>query len=129
MIQEKLERILNEALTRYGAEYGVEPNKIGILCGLHAGGVYFQVMADMQAKKFITVTELMNKKIDFTGMAAMIPHFISQKLTGLSEELAIAPEDIKGIIMRRTDGAYVVQVYNKTKWVKKLDMDEIIGGV
>jgi hypothetical protein len=130
MIKQKIENILDNAFARYAKEYEVAETDLQIICSLNSeDSTRFQILKKFQTVvKEITIMELLDKKMDFTGMSALVPHFISQKLVAWSKELEIPKEDIKAIIAKG-NGEYLVYIYNKGKYVKTNQMEDVTGDV
>lgn len=127
---DKINKILSDGIAKYAKMHQVAKDQVQLFCSLNDDeSLLIEVMKGYQRqtpRQFITSLELMDKKIDFTGVSTMIDMFVPKKLKAVAERARIPLSDVGGMIIGKSDDEHVVWVYNKTKPVTELSIEQLL---
>jgi hypothetical protein len=77
--------------------------------------------------KKVSILNLLNRKIDFTGESLVISHFVKRELKKLSEENGIEKTKVRITILLSESGKVLLYLLNGSNAVKILNPEDVLA--
>lgn len=133
MVRNEFNKIVRKAVVRYAKKYQVGAEDVQLLLFLNLDGTAgFKTLVKYQPKEVVTIKQIMDILIDFTGMASMTENFIQKMLLDLSRERIIEQYEINVMVVCQgdptsKDSLVLLHLYAGRVHVTELNANEILS--
>jgi hypothetical protein len=135
MIATEFAKVIGETMKRFAKEFGCEDKDVQVLLGLkvndgEADENTYGIMHKYSVKKKVGFTDngILKQKVDFSGMAQIVPPVINQMLKSIAAENSI-PEGECFLMLIKSENGIRFYLYNGTTPVREMSEEEIFSKV
>ena len=125
IIQNEFKKIISNFCERHSQSKGLNTEDVQLIfCLDEKANPVYKVCEKYTPVKTLTFKEVLGVKIDFKGYSMIAPPFIQKSLLRFAYSLGIDKTEVKAMAIF-LDKQILLYLYNKTEYVKKIEIAEL----